>query len=73
MNLQIPSKTPKRWVWENHPQKHIIWDKSVEMETKIRRQVQTLEQGNFSLLFIVEPNSFEEARNDEHWIKEMEE
>ena len=42
------------------------------METGRRRQVQTLEQVHFSLLSIVEQGSFEEARNDEHWIKEME-
>jgi len=30
-------------------------------------------QGNLSLLSIIGPSNFEEARNDEHWIKAMEE
>ena len=43
------------------------------METRRRRQVKTPEKVHFSLLCIVEPSNFEEAKNDEHWIKEMEE
>ena len=43
------------------------------METIRRRQVQTPEQVHLSLLSTVEPSNFEEARNDEHGIKEMEE
>ena len=43
------------------------------METKRRRKVQKPKQVHLSLLFIVEPRSFEEAKMDEHWIKAMEE
>ena len=43
------------------------------METRRRRQVHTSEQVYLSLISIVEPSNFEEAKNDEHWIKEMEE
>ena len=43
------------------------------METRRRRQVQTPKQVHLSLLSIVEPSIFEEAKNDEHWIKKMEE
>ena len=32
-----------------------------------------LEQVHLSLLSTFEPSSFEEDKNDEHWIKEMEE
>ena len=42
------------------------------METRRRRKVQTPEQVHL-LLSIVESRSFEKAKNDEHWIKEMEE
>ena len=52
---------------------YIIGNKSVGMETKRRSQVHTLEQVHLLFLSIVEPSSFEEAKNDEHWIKEMEE
>ena len=43
------------------------------METRIRKQVHTLEQVHLSLLSIVEPRNFEESKKDEHWIKAMEE
>ena len=43
------------------------------METGRRREVHTLEQVHLSLLSTVEPRNFEESKNDEHWIKEMEE
>ena len=43
------------------------------METIRRSQVQTPEQVHLSLLSIVELSIFEEAINDEHWMKEMEE
>ena len=35
--------------------------------------MQTLERVHMSLLSIVEPNNFEEAKRDKHWIKTMEE
>ena len=65
-NFQTPSKTPKCWVQKNHPLKHIIEDKSARIETRRRRKVGTPEKWNFSLLSIVDPSSFEEAKNDEH-------
>ena len=43
------------------------------METRRRRKAQTLEKVHLSLLSTVEPSNFEEAKNDEHWIKTMEE
>ena len=43
------------------------------METRRRRQVQTPKQVYLSLLSTIEPSNFEEAKNDEHWIKGMEE
>ena len=43
------------------------------METRRRKQEQTPEYVHLSLLSIVEPSDFEEAKRDKHWIKEMEE
>ena len=48
-------------------------DKSVGMETRRRKQVQTREQVHLYLLSTFEPSKFEEAKNYEHWIKEMKE
>ena len=53
------------WVPKNNPPGQIIGDKSVVMETRRRRQVYTPKQGNVSLLYTVEPSSFEESKNDE--------
>ena len=49
------------------------WGKSVGTETWRRRKVQTPKQVHLYLLSTVEPSGFEEAKNDEHWIKAMEE
>ena len=48
-------------------------EKSSRIETRSRRKAQMLEQGNLSFLYTVEPSLYEEAKNDEHWIKDMEE
>jgi FtsZ-interacting cell division protein YlmF len=69
--LQIPSRTPNHRVQKNHPPEQIIGDKNVGIETRGRKQVCTQEQRHLALLSIVEPNKFEEANNDEHWIKAM--
>jgi hypothetical protein len=47
------------------------WDKDAGFET--RRIIHSVEQRHLALLSIIEPSSFEEASNDEHWIKAMEE
>ena len=43
------------------------------METRRERKVQTPKQVHLSLLSTIEPSNFEESKNYEHWIKEMEE
>jgi hypothetical protein len=60
-------------VQKNHPQKKIIEDKNAGIETRGSRPVCTPEQRHLTLLSIVEPNIFEKAINDEHYIKAMEE
>jgi hypothetical protein len=42
-------------------------------ELKPERKLHSPEQRHLALLSTVEPNSFEEANTDEHWIKAMEE
>jgi hypothetical protein len=72
-DFQTPPMTPNRHVQNNHPSEQIIGDRSARVETRRRRQAHTLEQGHFSLLSRVELSNFEEAINDEHWIKVMKE
>jgi hypothetical protein len=72
-DFQTPSRTPNHWVQKNHPLEQIIGDKNAGIETRGRKQACTPEQRHLSLLSTVEPNNFEEANNDEHWIKAMEE
>jgi hypothetical protein len=58
-------------VQKNHPPEQIIGNKDAGVET--RRKLCSPEQRHLALLSTVEPNSFEEANTDEHWIKAMEE
>jgi hypothetical protein len=48
-------------------------NKNARIETRRFKQACTPEQRHLSLLFIIEQSIFEEANNDEHWIKAMEE
>ena len=68
-----PLKTPNRRVQKNHPSNQITGDKSTGVETRRRKQGQTLEQAHLSLLSIIHPKNVEEAKRDECWIKAMEE
>jgi hypothetical protein len=58
-------------VEKNHPSEQIIGNKDVGVATQ--RKLCSLEQRHIALLSTVEPNNFEEARKNEHWIKDMEE
>jgi hypothetical protein len=58
-------------VQKNHPSEQIIGNKYAGVET--RRRIRSPEQKNLALLSTVEPNSFEESIQDEHWIKAMDE
>ena len=49
----------------------IIGDKNEVIKTKGNKHTQ--EQRHLSLVSTIEPSNFEEASNDEHWIKAMEE
>ena len=70
---QTPLKTPNSRVQKNHPSTQIIGDKSTGVETRRRKQRQTLEQAHLSLLLIIEPKNVEDEKNDECWMKTMEE
>jgi hypothetical protein len=58
-------------VQKNYPPKNIIGNKDARVETK--RRICSPEQQHLALLSIAEPSSFEEASNDEHWFKAMDE
>jgi hypothetical protein len=66
----LPKHLARR-VQKNHPSEQIIGNKDAGVET--RRKLHSPEQRHLALLSTVEPNSFEEANTDEHWIKAMEE
>jgi hypothetical protein len=68
---KIPPKTPRRRLYKNHPLEQIIGNKYAGVKTL--RRMYSLEQRHLALVFAVEPSSFEEANNDEHWIKAMDE
>jgi hypothetical protein len=51
----------------------MIGDKNAGIETKGSRWICTPKPKHLALLSTIEPNIFEEANNDEHWVKAMEE
>jgi hypothetical protein len=69
----MPSRTPSHRVQKNHPPEQIIGDKNAGIETRGSKRFRTPEQRHLALLSTIEPNNFEEASNDEHWVKAMEE
>jgi FtsZ-interacting cell division protein YlmF len=68
---QVPPKTPSKRVQKNHPSDHIIKNNDVGVET--RRRIHSQEQMKITLSSMIEPNSFEEASQDEFWNKAMDE
>ncbi len=52
-----------------HPAEKIIGDTSVGIETRSRKQFQSLEQGHVSLLSSIEPKNFDQASQDVSWTK----
>ena len=65
-------KTPSRYVQKNHYENQILGNKSAGPQK--RRKIKSFpKEVNFSLLSIVEPNIFEEARKYEHWVNAMNE
>jgi hypothetical protein len=68
---QVSPNTPRKRVQKNHPSNHIIGNKDVGVETRIK--IHSLEQTHVALLSTIEPNCFEEANKDEFWNKAMNE
>jgi hypothetical protein len=68
----MSSRKPSCWIQKNHPPEQIIGDRNAGIETKECKRLCTLEQRHLALLSTFEPNKFEEASNDEHWFKAME-
>jgi len=70
-NIQISPKIPSKRIQKNHPLERIIGNMDTGVET--RRKLCSPKQIHIALLSIVEPNNFQEANIDEHWIKDIEE
>jgi hypothetical protein len=68
---QVSPKTPRKQVQKNHPSDQIIGNKDAGVET--RRKICSLEQTHLALLYIIEPNYFEESSKDEVWNMSMDE
>ena len=62
------TKTPSRRIQNNHLESQIMGDKNAGVITRI--QLPSVEQ---SLLSIVEPKNFTEARKSDEWVKAMNE
>ena len=65
-------KTPSSNVQKNHFEYLIIGDKNASVGKRRRYLIDTMEEVHFSLYSQLEPNCFDEAKVDEHWIKAIE-
>ena len=64
---QAPPSREKGWIKKNHASNQIIGD------INQGRQLRSLEQAHIAFLATFEPNSFEEASQNEQWVAAMNE
>jgi hypothetical protein len=69
---QKEAKSPLRIIIKNHPENQIIGDINEGVQTR-RKLIKDLEQSHVAFLSMTEPKSFEEARQEDNWIREMNE
>eukprot|EP00253_Pinus_taeda_P014397 PITA_14397 len=70
---ETPAKAPKEWYQKNHPSKQISGDLNEGIGTRRNHQLRVPQQAHLALLATFEPNNFEEASQDEHWVPAMNE
>ena len=71
-NNRQKQKTRSRIVEKNHPGNQIIGDKNKGVHTR-RKLIKASEQYQVDFLSMIEPKNFEEASEDEDWIRAMNE
>jgi FtsZ-interacting cell division protein YlmF len=61
-------KPPSRSVQKNHPESQILGDKDKGVQTR-RKLIKASEQSQIDFISMIEPKSFNEASEDDSWIK----
>ena len=64
---EAPPRRTKEWIQKNHPSNQIIGD------INEGRQLRSSQQAHVAFLATLEPSSFEEASQNEHWVAAMKE
>jgi hypothetical protein len=66
--ISIPSNPSSRITQKNHPTSQIISEKDKGVQTR-RRIIKDTEQSHIAFISMVEPKTFNEASEDENWLK----
>ena len=69
---QTETKAPSKIVQNNHPESQIIGDKNKGLKTR-RKLIKNSEKSHIDFLSMMEPKNFEEASENEDWVKAMNE
>jgi hypothetical protein len=69
-NQQTTSNPSSRITQKNHPASQIIGEKDKGVQTR-RRIIKDTEQSHIAFISMVEPKNFNEANEDDHWVKAM--
>lgn len=69
-SIRTSLKTTSRFVEKNHPINQILQE---DRPRAARRNVNHYEDDDISLLFIIEPKTFEEAAENKSWVASMKE
>jgi hypothetical protein len=71
-NKQKEAKSPLRIIRKNHPENQIIGDINEGVQTR-RKLIKDSEQSHVAFLSMTEPKIFEEASQEDNWIRAMNE
>ena len=71
-NKQKEAKSPLKIIRKNHPKNQIIGDLNEGVQTR-RKLIKDSEQSHVAFLSLTEPKNFEEASQDDDWIRAMNE
>jgi len=71
-NKQKEEKSPLRIIRKNHPENQIIGDINEGVQTRTKL-IKDSEQSHVAFLSMTEPKNFEEASQEDNWIRAMNE
>ena len=69
-NQQSTSNSSSKIIQKYHPASQIIGEKDKGVQTR-RKLIRNTEQSHIAFVSMLEPESFNEASKDDHWVKAM--